>query len=216
MEPIYCISGMGADERIFSKLELPGYKLMPLKWAQIGSNENMSSYAGKLAEQIPGEKPLILGLSFGGMLAVEIGKLRVTKKIVLVSSAKTTSELPRIGRTSYAGRLIDLIPATLFTASDKYSFNLAGGRTADELNLLSSMMRNTPPGFIKQALKIVTGWNNSVYPDNLLQIHGTKDWIIPPSNVHPDHWIQGGSHIMIYNRAAEISRIIKDCLNRFA
>ena len=43
--------------------------------------------------QITTEKPIILGVSFGGMLAIEIAKAIDCEQVILVSSAKTRLRL---------------------------------------------------------------------------------------------------------------------------
>ena len=48
--------------------------------------------------------------------------------------------------------------------------------------------------------------------DELVHIHGTADQILPPETIHEAHWIKGGEHIMIYNRADEVSALINEHL----
>ena len=69
------------------------------------------------------------------------------------------------------------------------------------------------PGFVRWSLKAVVLWNNTDYPPNIIHIHGTADNIIPPTNVKPDYWVEGGTHIMVYNRSADVNRIISHCLS---
>ncbi len=212
MQRIYCISGMGADERIFTKLSVPGYELVPVKWTSYDKNDTLATYAQKLTKQIPEENPIILGLSLGGMLSVEVGKIVQCQKIFLVSSAKTTAELPRIGRKPFLKSVIQTLPPGFFGHANLMNFNVIGAETEDDRELLKAMMRDTDPGFIKWSLGAVVGWNNASYPKEIFHIHGTADKIIPAKNVRADHWVKGGTHIMVYNRAAEVSEIISNCL----
>lgn len=212
MEKIYCISGIGADQRIFRNLHIAGYELCPIPWLPFEGSDTVASYAVKLSKLIPDTNPVIIGLSFGGMLATEIGKMRPTRKIFLVSSAKMTDQLPRIGKWPAVDKLIDLIPERMFRDPGPIGLKLAGAITADDKSVLTSMMNDISPAFMKWALKAVVRWNNAKYPPDIIQIHGTADRIIPFANVHPDYTITGGTHVMIYNRAAEVSNIISDCL----
>ncbi|MGK6351614.1 hypothetical protein [Parapedobacter sp. DT-150] len=45
-------------------------------------------------------------------------------------------------------------------------------------------------------------------PSNTVHIHGTADRILPFRFVKADYVIPGGSHLMVVNRAKEISDII--------
>ncbi len=213
MQRIYCISGMGADERIFTKLTIPGYELVPVKWAAYDKSDTLTSYARKLIKQIPEDKPILMGLSLGGMLSVEVGKIIPAKRIFLVSSAKTTKELPAIGQKSFLKSVIQKLPSGMFGHAGLMNTKMIGAESDEDRKLLVGMMHDTDPGFIKWSLGAVVGWSNTIYPEEVFHIHGTADRIIPAKNVHPDHWINGGSHIMIYNRANEVSRIISGCLS---
>jgi pimeloyl-ACP methyl ester carboxylesterase len=70
---IYLISGLGADKRVFSKLGFStNHVIKHIEWIKPNSNEDLSSYARRLARQIDESKPFFLvGVSFGGMIAVE-------------------------------------------------------------------------------------------------------------------------------------------------
>ncbi|WP_052598384.1 alpha/beta hydrolase [Aureispira sp. CCB-QB1] len=74
MKKVYCISGLGADKRVFAALKLPEIELVHIAWLSPSIDDTMGSYAKKLLPQIDTSTSVtILGLSFGGMLAVELG-----------------------------------------------------------------------------------------------------------------------------------------------
>ncbi len=212
MTPIYCISGIGADERIFDNLQIRNHSIVPIHWPAFDKHEDIRSYARKISDLIPEKKPIILGLSYGGMLAVEIGKIRDTEKIFLVSSAKNTAELPKISRMFNADKMLDMAPDFLFKSARFANFKMIGAKNKEEEKLLAAMLKDSAPGFVKWALKAVVLWKNTDYPTNVIHLHGTADNIIPAANVKPDYWVEGGSHIMVYNRSADVNRIISGCL----
>ena len=209
---IYCISGLGADHTIFRNLSVNNCELVPVHWVPFKEQDNVCSYAQKVSAQIKEEHPIILGLSFGGMLAVEMAKIRATDKVILVSSAKSRDEL---GEPPGLLKWIiknGLLPANFLTIPNPVILERFGAATGEEKKLISGIMRRSDGHFMKWALRALLTWNNAVIPRNITHVHGTADKIIPPDNVHPDHWIDGGSHIMVYDRAAEISKIIADTL----
>ena len=83
---IYCISGLGADEKAFAKIKVPGYALQHLLWLTPEKDEALEAYAKRMAKQIPDANPILMGLSFGGMLCIEIAKLIPVEKVILISS----------------------------------------------------------------------------------------------------------------------------------
>lgn len=208
MKNLYCISGLGADQRIFQKLDIPGVQLVPVAWPAFDRHDDMACYAQKVLAQIKEEKPMLLGVSFGGMLSVEIAKQAPVQKVIIVSSAKTIDELPPV--SAFARFMVhnNLIPVGLFKHFHKQMAERFGAVTEEEKNLLVSILHDTDNAFVKWAGHAMINWQNHQVPQGLVHIHGTADRLIPPTHIHPDYWVEGGSHFMIYNRAAAVSRII--------
>lgn len=212
MQRIYCISGLAADHRLFQNLVIPGYELTAVPWVKHAAGDSLASYSAKMAAKVTEANPVIIGLSMGGMIATEIGKLITTKHIILISSAKNNSE---VGKRPYILELIGrtgLMPAAILNIPYPQVLKNLGATTREETKLLSAVMRDSNPFFMKWAIKAVLGWRSTKWPGSVFHIHGTADKILQPKFVKPDVWVEGGSHIMILNRAAEISRIIADHL----
>ena len=67
---IYLIPGVGANDKVFMNLELPGYEIVHIKWPKHKKNESLQSYVKKLVPQIKTDtQPIFMGLSFGGKSA---------------------------------------------------------------------------------------------------------------------------------------------------
>ncbi len=213
MNRIYCISGLGADERIFSKLQIRNAELIPLKWEKISEEDDMRSYALKLSRQINEKRPIILGLSFGGMLATELSKLLNPEKVFLVSSAKTRSEL---GYSSFLWRFIvnrGMVPYGLFNLMRPFNYYRVGIKNKEDRKLIADMNNKMEIDFLKNAIRMIVNWKNNIYDNDIVHIHGTKDKVIRPKFVNPTHWVEGGEHIMILNKAEIVSRLIEQHLS---
>lgn len=208
MEKIYCISGLGADESIFKHVSIRDATLVHISWPAYDAGDDMRSYAKKVSDTIPGDNPTILGLSFGGMLAVEIAKMRPVKKAIIVSSAKVFTEVPQFGKFVRAVVTSQIVPGFVFKIPNSYLFKLFGAVNDDERQMLTNILKKSDGQFMRWAMKAITLWHNTSYPAQVVHIHGTADKIIPSATVKPDYWIEGGSHIMVYNKAAEINKII--------
>ena len=205
---------MGADYRIFSNLIIGGHELIPVPWLPWEKAESLPAYAARISRQIKEDNPILIGLSLGGMLAVEIGKMRPAQKIFLVSSAKASSELPTIGSYKFIHLLAKMIPGWVFIQPGPISYKYAGAQSADDRKILAAMMRDTDSSFVSRAMNAVLSWNNDTWPPDVIHIHGSADITIPPANINADYWIKGGTHIMIYNRAQEVGKIITACLQQ--
>lgn len=93
---VYFLSGLGADERAFKKLVLPdSWKINHIAWPAIDDNETLVSYAKKIRLLInTQEKFVLVGLSFGGIMAVELNKIIQPQLTIIISSIATKSALP--------------------------------------------------------------------------------------------------------------------------
>lgn len=206
---IYCISGLGADGRLFANLKLPSsYKLKVLSWISARENESIESYAGRMASVIRDESPVLLGVSFGGMIAVEIAKLIPTSQVILISSIKTRFEKPfyfRIGAFLNLNKIISLRPAKFLEPFENYNL---GVKTADDRKLAHEYHRNFDVKFGSWAVDRILHWRNEIIPSNIFHIHGSADRILPVRYVKPDVVIRGGGHLMVFNRAGEISELV--------
>ena len=89
MKKIYCISGLGADERAFSKLNIKGFELKVIRWLMPIKDETLPEYASRMRQDIDDDNPILMGLSFGGMLCTEIAKQVPVKKIIIDRICKT-------------------------------------------------------------------------------------------------------------------------------
>lgn len=212
---IHCISGLGADQRVFANIQIPGAELQAVPWAYFDKHDEMACYAQKMAAQIPeGNDHIILGLSFGGMLASEIARTRPAQRVIIVSSAKSPDELELPGKFLQFVIHRGMLPVGLAPLGGKQVTSRFGAETKEEHHLIHSILKDTDPHFARCAFRAMIDWQSQVAPpENIVHIHGTADQLIRPERINPTHWVKGGSHIMIYNRAAEVSALIAQHLS---
>lgn len=75
--------------------------------------------------------------------------------------------------------------------------------------MLKDIIRDTDGKFARWASAALLKWKNTSVPSGIVHIHGRQDKMIPPDRVHAGYWIEDGGHMMVYNRAKEISHIIE-------
>ncbi|MEZ5015849.1 MAG: hypothetical protein R2800_02275 [Flavipsychrobacter sp.] len=208
MENLYCISGLGADERIFKKLQIDNVNMVHIPWPEYDVYDEMGCYAQKIAALIPEENPMVLGLSFGGMMTIELTKLMPLKKAIIVSSAKTKAELQPPSWIVKKALVSQILPSFIYKMTNSVMYNMFGAHTEEEKELLKSILKDSDGYFVRWAMKSILEWQNMTLPQDVTHIHGTADQIIPPDKIEASYWIEGGTHMMVYNRAKEISEII--------
>lgn len=208
---IYLISGLGADLRAFRKLKFPaGFEIVYLDWIAAMDKESLEHYALRLAVAIDTSAPFyLIGLSFGGMLAVEIAKKLKPVHTFLISSTPIYKQLPWYFRTAGQLHLQKLVPVKLMQKGNRAGLRFLGARSIEEKRLLKQLVLDSDPIFMKWALTAILSWRNTEKPTHLTHIHGNADYILPSRYYTPDLVIEGGSHFMIYAKAEEISAAIK-------
>lgn len=206
---LYILSGLGADERVFQRLHVSGFDTTFIRWIPPRENETIEGYATRLLEQIKTTKPLLIGVSFGGMIAIEIAKQIETEKVILIASAKTKNEIPFYYR--FAGQLgmHKLLPTKLLKRSNYITNLLFGADSATDKQVLKQILAETDPIFLEWALDKIVKWKNKVLIHNVFHIHGTSDKVLPLVFVNCDVSIKKGGHLMTLNKADALNRIIR-------
>jgi len=210
---IYLFSGLGADGRAFSRLDLSGFRTHLVQWAKPARRETLATYALRLSRQVTTPDPVLLGVSFGGMIAIEVAKHIRPARTILVSSAKTRAEIPPSFRLAADMGLFRLLPASWLVWPNMLMCWLFGAASPADKKLLASILRDSDPAFMKWALRKIARWDNTVIPPDVCHIHGTKDRLLPASHIRSFIPIPGGGHFMIANRHEAVGEKIRQILN---
>jgi hypothetical protein len=202
-QKIYAIGSLGADHRVFQHLDL-NVKIHVLQWEKPQQKESLSDYALQMSNQIEvGFEGWLIGVSFGGIIAQEIAKIR-SIKVMLISSIAIRGELPLLYQWIGKSRLISILPSFCFRLPKLIAVFLFGAKNQ---SLLMEIIRDTDPNSVKWALQQIASWKNH---ELLFQyrIHGKKDRLFPiEKRMNIDHKINSG-HFMIVDQSKEISKMI--------
>ncbi len=209
MKHLYLFSGLGADHRVFQFLNLEGFQVTYIQWLKPVARESMQQYAARLTEQIITVKPVLVGLSFGGMMAMEVAKHIETEKIILISSAKTRKEIPPYFRFAGKLKLNRIVASRRMKKPNALAYKIMGAENAEAKILMKSILEDTDTDFFKWAIEQVVTWNNKTVHKNVVHIHGQKDRLLPHRFVKSDITIADGTHLMTISNANEISDIIR-------
>ncbi len=208
--PVYCFSGLGADFRIFNKLKIAGVQMLPIQWSMPEKNDTMRSFAQRLATQIVHDNPVLLGVSFGGMLVTELVDIVQPQKAFVISSCTRRQQLAPWLRAVGRIGLHKLIPyhrLLQFDGLNRFVFDPASRE--EELYLKRLMLKENDIEFLRRSVHIIMHWQRRTSPDGIIHIHGTADKMLPlhPRKVH--YAIRNAGHFMVWNRAEELSPIIR-------
>lgn len=208
MNKIYIFSGLGVDERVFDNIDFSGLNISFVDWIDPLKNETFERYAFRISKDFEKDS-ILIGLSFGGMLAVEVSKIIPVKKVILIASAKNKNELPKWFLIAGKLKLNRIVPTYLLKTTNFITNWLFGVTTSTEKLLLKNIIKDTDSNFLKWAINQIVNWKNLSVPQNCIHIHGTNDRILPMKHLKVNYQIKNGSHFMTVNKAKEIEVIIK-------
>jgi pimeloyl-ACP methyl ester carboxylesterase len=209
MKIIYCISGLGADERAFSNLQIEGYQLKVIPWLVPSRNETLPHYAKRMRAEIDTDNPILMGLSFGGMLCIEIAKQVAVSKIIIISSIKSSLELPTWMKTVAWLKLNKILPMGSSKLTEPFQNRMLGISTAEERSAVAISRKNANKKYVTWAVDQAINWKNDWQHPQIYHIHGDNDKMFPINKIKPTYILKDAGHFMIMNRAAEVS----DCIN---
>ncbi|MEJ0107023.1 MAG: alpha/beta hydrolase [Bacteroidota bacterium] len=210
----YFISGLGADKKAFYKLRLPaGYEPVYLDWITPQNNESLKEYAKRFSSFVNDHEEFILiGLSFGGMIASEIARIKAPRKLILLSSVAASDEMPWYFRMAGKFRVQRIIPVAVYKRATLLN-HFMGSKNKDDRAMVMSFVRQTDPGFIRWSINAILEWRQHEPLNNIIHIHGNKDRLLPVRYTNASHTIADGRHLMVLNKAAEINKILQEVLS---
>ena len=201
--PIYFVPGLAASTSIFEYLELPKekFEIHLIEWL-------LASYAQRMCDQINHEDPVLVGVSFGGVMVQEMSKLIKTKKTIIISSVKCRKELPKRLKVAKITKAYKLFPTKAISNIEdfsKYAFGTVAKKRIDLYRKYLSMRDET---YLPWAIYNILHWNQKEPLANVVHIHGSGDKVFPIKHIKNCTVIDGGTHIMILNKAKKISKTL--------
>ena len=160
------------------------------------------------------EDPVLIGVSFGGVLAQEISKIINCKKVIIISSVKSRRELPRRLKLLQKLGLYKLLPTGRISKMDDFSrFNFHQS-VRKKAELYNRYMRVRDEKYLNWSIETILHWKGESHSSEVIHIHGTKDEIFPIKYIGDCIPIEGGTHAMIITKARKISEIIVKTLEK--
>lgn len=208
---IYLIPGLGADHRVFESLVLPGFETQILRWEHPEKYEPIEAYTKRLLPQFKQPPTVIVGLSFGGVIAAELKAHFPEAKIILISSIASHKELPWWARLGGALRLNRLFSGAFLKHRNPIIRWVFGVNRGHDTKLFNDILRDSDPDFLFWAFDAILNWKGSG-AHRAHHIHGNKDRLLPVSFTSADVIVNKGGHFMIVANGHEISVLLSKML----
>jgi pimeloyl-ACP methyl ester carboxylesterase len=201
--PVYFMPGLAASSTIFEYITLPEdqFEMVLLDWFLPENKETLQQYALRMTKQIKHENPVLIGVSFGGILVQEMSTLIPTRKTIIISSVKSNKEFPARMLLAKKTMAYKLIPTSLVANIEtlvRYAFG--ENIVAKRIKLYEKYLSLREKSYLDWSIENVISWSRSKPDENVVHIHGDKDGVFPIDKIKNCIVIKGGTHIMIINK----------------
>jgi pimeloyl-ACP methyl ester carboxylesterase len=202
--PIYFMPGLAASPAIFENIKLPPdqFECFYLEWLLPFKNETLAAYALRLAENIKHDNPVLIGVSFGGVIVQELAKVIKVRKVIIISSVRCNTEFPRRMRFAKALHAYHFFPTGLISRVSWFAKVARGDNMITRrLILYEKFLSVRDKKYLDWALKSIILWDRAEPDTDVIHIHGDADEVFPPKYLKDFIPVKGGKHIMIINKA---------------
>ena len=199
---VYCMPGLAASSLIFERIVLPDslFEVYLLDWELPIGNESLKDYAKRMAERITAPNPVLIGVSFGGILVQEMAAFLNPLKVIIISSVKSNIEFPRRMKIAKTTKAYKLIPTSIFSNMEKLSAFSFGKSIAHRLKLYERYLSVRDVHYLDWAIERILLWDRTQVDPNVIHIHGDADEVFPIQYIKDCIVVKGGTHIMILSK----------------
>ncbi len=199
---VYLMPGLAANPQIFKFLNLDArFTLHSLAWFMPKKDEAFSEYARRMTAKIKHKNPVLLGVSFGGMLVQEMAKHIDCQKVIIISSVRTRKEFPIHMRITSKTKAYRLFPMQWVNNLEDFVGFVFGPSARKRMDLNKRYLSYRSPEYLDWALDAFFNWEQTVPLENVVHIHGTFDLVFPVMYLQDYIPVPKGTHVMIMLRA---------------
>ena len=199
---VYCMPGLAASSLIFERIILPEslFEMHLLDWELPIGDESLPNYAKRMAQKITEPNPVLIGVSFGGILVQEMAAFLNPLKVIIISSVKTNLEFPRRMKIAKTTKAYKLIPTSIFSNMEKLSAFSFGKSIAQRLKLYERYLSVREVHYLDWAIESILLWGRTQADPNVIHIHGDADEVFPMQYIKDCIVLKGGTHVMILSK----------------
>ncbi|TDD97300.1 alpha/beta hydrolase family protein [Flavobacterium cellulosilyticum] len=200
--PVYFMPGLAASAAIFERIVLPEnlFEMLLLEWEIPLEKESLAAYAKRMTKKITHPNPVLIGVSFGGILVQEMAAFIDTRKVIIISSVKSNLEFPMRMKLAKSTKAYKLIPTALLANLEGLAQFSFGTKINTRLKLYEKFLCVRDKNYLDWAVEQVVLWERTVEDKKVIHIHGDEDDVFPIKNIHNCVVVKGGTHIMVLNK----------------
>lgn len=200
--PVYFMPGLAASSKIFEFIDLPKdvFEVCFLDWFTPNLNETLTEYAKRMAKNVHHENAVLIGVSFGGVLVQEMKPFLNPRKIIIISSVRSNTELPVRMKLAKTTKAYKLIPTGLLKDVDMLTKFAFGDVLKKKLKLYEVYLHMRNKEYLDWAIEQMICWDRTKIDADVIHIHGDADEVFPSKNIKEFIKVKGGTHAMILSK----------------
>jgi pimeloyl-ACP methyl ester carboxylesterase len=193
--------GMAASPSIYENIHLPEeqFVVVHLKWIIPLKGETMDRYCRRLLVNVNHDRPVLIGVSFGGIIVQEMAKIIDVYRVIIISSVKSTKEFPRRMKFAKWSGIHKILPTGVVEHSRlllKYNLGIGDKK----IRLYYQYLSVKDKRYLDWALDAIIQWHQLEPMQGVIHIHGDTDPVFPIRYIKDCIVVKGGTHIMVINR----------------
>lgn len=192
------LPGLGADRRLFAAQLAAFPDAIVPTWPDPAPDETLGAFAFRVEATLPSSPRVLVGSSFGGMVACEIAAHVRPRALVLVGSAAHPHAFPLAARA--AARFAHVVPDALFAVLRVVAPALSGAfgaRTTADRRVFAAMLRDARPSFLAWGARAMADWPGvELAGVDVHVVHGARDRVLPPVRVAGARIVDDAGHLL--------------------
>lgn len=201
-ESVYLMPGMAASPKIFEFLSFPDYyDVNYLSWIPPVKDESWRDYALRMSARVKHKKPILIGVSLGGILVQEMKNHLDCKKVIIISSVKSNEELPNHMKLAQWTNAHRLLPTQWIKNIETFALFVFGKGIQHRLEHYKRYLSERDPEYLNWAIDRLVNWNRNAPDQSVIHIHGAQDSVFPLKNIQDPFIKIEGDHAIILTKS---------------
>ena len=203
---VYFMPGMSANSLIFERIKLPSkFHSHFLEWIAPLKSESLKDYSMRLSKSIKHQNPILIGVSFGGLIVQEISEIINVRKVIIISSVKSNKELSNSMKFAKKTKSYKLLPLSWIDDFENLMTFVFGPKIKRRVSLYRKYLSVRDKNYLDWSIDKIVNWERETPIENVTHIHGTYDLIFPILNLKNYVPVEKGDHAIILKKADWLS-----------
>ena len=160
--------------------------------------------------------PVLIGVSFGGILVQEISKHIKVKKLIIISSVKSKVELSLSMKFAKKTGIHHLLPLNWIDDIEKILLFVFGPSIRSRVDSYKKYLSERDPDYLKWSINQIINWKQITYEDKIIHIHVERDKVFPLKYLEINKnfiVVKNGTHATILRDNKWFSRNLPTIIN---